>query len=418
MRCARCGYVNAEGNRFCGMCGGPLVADAPDLRAPASMARSIPAAPAREGTPTQGVPGKQQPVESPVRRVERIVDSGEPLPVAVLPEPGAGSRFAPLAPPARAARPVTRAESSSTVITGPSFLGLNRPADGNGSARSSDDLDYLLDEEEPQRGWGKLLAVVVALALLGGFGYLRWKQGGFDFVMKGAKPAASSQASPDAGSAASTAGTPDSTSIAAPSNPNGVIPVDGTSAVPAANTPAAVPPSTASSTADSAASPNAGATTSATDGAPAAQPAADESKPADSGRAAAGDTAPDPESAVSTAKPAPAKKIRQPKPSPVLPVDNTAEAERYIYGRGVRQDCDEGLRLLKPAAQANPKAMVTLGSLYSTGTCTPRDLPTAYRWFAMALHKQPDNALLQDDLKKLWGQMTPPERQLAIRLSQ
>jgi TPR repeat protein len=101
-----------------------------------------------------------------------------------------------------------------------------------------------------------------------------------------------------------------------------------------------------------------------------------------------------------------------------LPVDNTLAAERYIYGRGARQDCDEGLRLLKPAAQANPKAMITLGSLYSTGTCTPRDLPTAYRWFAMALHKEPDNVALQDDLKKLWGQMTPPERQLAIRLSQ
>jgi hypothetical protein len=25
---------------------------------------------------------------------------------------------------------------------------------------------------------------------------------------------------------------------------------------------------------------------------------------------------------------------------------------------------------------------------------------------------------LQDDLQKLWGQMTPPERQLAIKLSQ
>lgn len=103
----------------------------------------------------------------------------------------------------------------------------------------------------------------------------------------------------------------------------------------------------------------------------------------------------------------------------MTPVDATAEAERYIYGRGVAQDCDRGLRLLKPAAaQANPKAMMTLGSLYSSGTCTPRDLPTAYRWFALALHKQPDNQALQDNLQKLWSQMTQPERQLAIKLSQ
>ena len=71
-----------------------------------------------------------------------------------------------------------------------------------------------------------------------------------------------------------------------------------------------------------------------------------------------------------------------------------------------------------PAAQSNAKAMIALGALYSSGTCTPRDLPTAYRWFALALHKQPDNQPLQDDLQKLWTQMTQPERQLAIKLSQ
>ena len=95
------------------------------------------------------------------------------------------------------------------------------------------------------------------------------------------------------------------------------------------------------------------------------------------------------------------------------------EAERYIYARGVPQDCDRGLRLLKPSAeQSNVKAIVSLGVLYSTGTCAPRDLPTAYRWFALALHKEPDNQALQEDLQNLWGKMTPPERQLAIKLSQ
>ena len=96
-----------------------------------------------------------------------------------------------------------------------------------------------------------------------------------------------------------------------------------------------------------------------------------------------------------------------------------SDAQRYIYGKGVTQDCDRGLRLLKPAAdQANPKAMIEMGALYSAGLCTPRDLPTAYRWFAMALRKEPDNQAVQTDLQKLWGEMTQPERQLAIRLSQ
>ena len=98
---------------------------------------------------------------------------------------------------------------------------------------------------------------------------------------------------------------------------------------------------------------------------------------------------------------------------------SVSEAQKYIYGKGVQQDCDHGLRILKPAAnQANPKAMIEMGALYSAGLCTPRDLPTAYRWFALALRKEPDNQSVQTDLQKLWSEMTQPERQLAIKLSQ
>jgi TPR repeat protein len=103
----------------------------------------------------------------------------------------------------------------------------------------------------------------------------------------------------------------------------------------------------------------------------------------------------------------------------VKPVDRVAEAQKYIYGRGVTQDCERGMRILKPAAdQANPAAMVEMGALYSAGLCTPHDLPTAYRWFALALRKDPDNMAVQTDLQKLWGEMTQPERQLAIKMSQ
>jgi TPR repeat protein len=104
---------------------------------------------------------------------------------------------------------------------------------------------------------------------------------------------------------------------------------------------------------------------------------------------------------------------------PAVKVDPVSEAQKYIYGRGVPQNCDRGMRLLKPAAdQANPKAMIEMGALYSAGLCTPHDLPTAYRWFALALRKDPDNQSVQTDLSKLWGEMTQPERQLAIKLSQ
>jgi hypothetical protein len=117
--------------------------------------------------------------------------------------------------------------------------------------------------------------------------------------------------------------------------------------------------------------------------------------------------------------PAKPKAEPAPKPRPTVPADPVSEARKYLYGKGAAQDCERGLRLLKPAANAgNPKAMVEMGALYSAGLCTPRDLPTSYRWFALALRKQPDNDSIQADLSKLWGEMTQPERQLAIKLSQ
>jgi hypothetical protein len=122
-------------------------------------------------------------------------------------------------------------------------------------------------------------------------------------------------------------------------------------------------------------------------------------------------------------KPKPAPKAPTPKPSaasrPAATYDPVTEAQKYLYGRGSPQDCERGLRLLRPAAnQSNPKAMIEMGALYSAGLCTPHDLPTAYRWFALALRKDPENTAVQADLRKLWGEMTQPERQLAIKLTQ
>jgi hypothetical protein len=262
-----------------------------------------------------------------------------------------------------------------------------------------------------------LIFIVIALALAGGFGYLHWKSGGFDWLNGGDKKAAVAKPTPDSSQNASDSSSAPAaaTPLPAPANsPVTPIPTDGPAANPADST-------TSPATSSQAAPPQT------------APPAI----PKDSGEvadAATASSAPDAkqsdeEEAPPAAKPIPRKpavakqSAARPypaKPSPgTRPFDSISEAERYIYGRGVSQDCDHGLRLLKPSAeQANPKAMISLGALYSTGTCTPRDLPTAYRWFAMALHKDPDNQALQNNLQKLWSQMTPPERQLAIKLSQ
>jgi len=387
LRCGRCGNENDATNRFCGMCGAALVAEG-------------------QGG-GQGVSASQVSASQARPRME-------------------------------------------PVITGPSFLGLNTPVAGTGRAgvndrdplRPSSSVDYLLDdEEEPRRSWGKWILVIVALALVVGFGYLRWKQGGFELLNGGdKKPAAATTQTPEAGQSGADSGAAAGTSA----NAGGAAPQAGAGAasVPAASPAEAGATQSTSSQTSSEGTPSQGAPAPSTPApntpAPATasqstdQPSSSPSDAGDSGAPASGSQAASSDSeksaAVTTpravahkpaaAKPAAAKSVAA-KPAAAKSVDSVTEAERYIYGRGEAQDCDRGLRMLKPAAeQSNVKAMVSLGALYSTGTCTPRDLPTAYRWFALALHKEPDNQALQNDLQNLWSKMTPPERQLAIKLSQ
>ena len=93
------------------------------------------------------------------------------------------------------------------------------------------------------------------------------------------------------------------------------------------------------------------------------------------------------------------------------------EGQKYLYGgHGVRQNCALAQQnLLAAAKNDNSKAESTLGTMYATGHCVPRDIPLAYRWFARALHADPRNTRLEKDAEIMWNQMTPPERQLALK---
>ncbi len=95
------------------------------------------------------------------------------------------------------------------------------------------------------------------------------------------------------------------------------------------------------------------------------------------------------------------------------------KGEAYLYGRGMPENCDEAVKYLKSAsAKTNAKARSAFGTMYATGHCVPRDLPTSYLWFAMALRADPNNQILEKDLSAVWNQMTPPERQMATRMKQ
>lgn len=395
MRCGRCGNENDAANRFCGMCGAALVPTArPAGQAPSQAAAPVAAAP-----------------------------------IAPAPRPAPAER------PAAPASASNQGRGTGASSAGTSILGLNTPefyadrsADGERDVlRPSSNLDYLLedeDEEKPSRGLGKLILIVAALALMVGFGYLHWKQGGFDWLNAGDKKAAALK--PAAGAAstgtesgnATAANPPDAGNTPATGGAAGSGPASAGDAGAAQATPSQTTSQGAASDAASpAASPQSVPQQSVVPQSATPQTQSpDPNLPSSASQAAGSDSA-----GASPAAAVPETPVRtHAAAKPVAkPVDLVTEAERYIYGRGVRQDCDHGLRLLKPAAtRSNPKAMISLGALYATGTCTPRDLPTAYRWFALALHQEPDNQALQNDLQKLWSQMTQPERQLAIKLSQ
>jgi hypothetical protein len=402
VRCPRCGNENSDSNRFCGMCGGTL------LPAPAPVAAAA----------------------------DRVAATGPSTPARPNPSPSRDSGGV----------------QDSPVISGPSFLGLNDPGprrngglsdDPRGSPRSGN-LDYLLqDEEEPSSGGGaKFVLILLALALAVGFGYLRWKNHGLPWLNLGANKPAATQSSdgndanstPPAASSApssapsSTASTPPPSIAAAPETPAAQPAADSTTntATPAASHPT-TNPATGSVPANAAPTntptPSGDAANSADNSSATPAPTHKGAKDKDADKDADEADSNSPPAASSKSNEAVAAPAPAPKPHAAIPraalADNVAEAQKYIYGRGVAQDCERGMRLLKPAAnQSNPKAMVEMGALYSAGLCTPHDLPTAYRWFALALRKDPDNQAVQTDLQKLWGEMTQPERQLAIKLSQ
>jgi zinc ribbon protein/Sel1 repeat-containing protein len=420
LRCPRCGNENPAANRFCGMCGATL------LHAPATAAAAV---------------GQSQ--ASVARNAADSGAASTPVPTAVKATP-------PVAPLPGSADP---------VISGPSFLGLNQPASNQPpatasrrsslsisphSAPSSRSLDYLLEDEEPRGGGGwKFFLILVALALAVGFGYLRWKHQGLDWLISGTKSALHATQTSEPADSSAPAPSSSGTASASPPAASPTAPA-GSPPAPADST--ATPSSPAPASANSSANPGPGAATSAAPASatnpPSSPAAAPPPKPETAGEgdapksdsssppaAAESTVAKDSSSDASDASPdAVAEKPKDvpvktpPKPAAAVrpaTADPVAEAQKYLYGRGARQDCERGIRILKPAAaQSNPKAMIEMGALYSAGLCTPRDLPTAYRWFALALRKDPENQAVQTDLKKLWGEMTQPERQLAIRLSQ
>jgi TPR repeat protein len=105
--------------------------------------------------------------------------------------------------------------------------------------------------------------------------------------------------------------------------------------------------------------------------------------------------------------------------SPEIPADQKPSstllrAQQFLQGKGVQQNCEQGLVYLRAAAQKNePAAAVQMGALYASGHCVQQDKVMAYRWFNAAHELQPANQWIQRNLNQLWSEMSDQEHRLA-----
>ena len=353
-------------------------------------------------------------------------------------------------PSSRSGRGMGSAREPERRVSAPTYTGgllhLGDPAE-----TPSRDLDYLLADDEPKSRRGLVLGILT-LALVAGLGWLRWRNEGWPRL--GGSSAPASAAADGSGTSPASDGTAGSSGVAGADGGNGHPGVvssgaagGGEPTAPSAMSggttpgtalsgagsasvaaPGTAPATSTPMTSEPASTPGpAGAAVSGNPDAPSASAHGSATEPAGgSGQSLPESKVGTPEKAPGTATPGaaagasaavPAEKLKP--RAAVKPEDPVTVGEKYLYGRGVTQDCSRGLRYVKPAAdRSNAKAMITMGALYATGHCLSKDLPTAYRYFALALRQDPENSALKQNAQMVWSQMTKAERDQAIRMTQ
>lgn len=381
MICTFCGTENRPGNRFCGMCGVRLERRKAERRAGESGSRKCPscAFENESGHRFCGMCGIR--VDRRAHERRGAVESSRATAVAhaqlPTPEPrgdglyrqaSSGKSTAVLAEPREAPQSAHAAATESPLpissLSGPSFLGLNDMSDG----------DYLLEEEERPRSGLRAMLMLVILAAIAGLILIQYRAN----LHATAKSPDPPKTSPVTAAAAA----PEKTQPASDKEKALASVVTGAQKVQAAAQETA---KTQGSTAK--------ADTSAADDPVATEKPVKAKIPA---KVAANDSTDDSDTPAET----------KTGPSPAL-----IKAQQYLHGRGVRQNCEQGLVYLKAATRENdPDAAVQMGALYSSGFCVAQNRVKAYQWFASAQEMKPDNRWITKNLNQLWAQMTPDER--------
>ncbi|MGA9903243.1 MAG: zinc-ribbon domain-containing protein [Terriglobales bacterium] len=399
MICPKCGENNSDNFRYCGMCGTPL-----EARRPAGAT----------------VPAPSPVTPPPPPRITNAQDSLRTVSVEKAASRGVENTARP------GSRPVP-------PISGLSMLGLNQPGPSESAPIQSSPIQPSVDalresfsgldsffEPEPQKsGVGRTFLLLVLLAALAVAGWWTYSNLGAVTTRKPETPAGSTTDA--ARITGDTPGNPPSTSESntpkdKPTTPNAA----SSQAAPSAAVPEGpsenatpIPDTTTKDTA-----PKAAETKPATKATPVIPKAA--RREAQNRELQNKDT--DEAKKITDKRDSRATSAKSSQlPGAATDSGDAAfrQGEAYLYGRGVRENCDEAVKYLKDAsAKSSAKARSAFGTMYATGHCVPRDLPTSYVWFALALRLDPNNQILEKDLNAVWSQMTPPERQMATRMKQ
>jgi hypothetical protein len=357
VRCTHCGYDNSPEYRFCGMCG-------------ASLAHPPVA------TTTTNPTAAKEPVKIETARTTSV--------------------------------PARDDNGSSETVHGPSFLGL--------AEDPKTEFHYLYEDEEP-RSYAGLVFGLILLIGIGGLGYWQWKHNGFPFNRLNAENKPAETASPSEVAPAQTQD--QQTKINKPMTGAGDV-------LPTAPDQNAKPADTGKTPEVPSQGDQNGANEASGSKNPDQNAATEKTQePTEEAKATPPADVPEKTSKRHSRTPAPKPKASVPSPSAAVAAPASPDAdlelagERYLYGNGLPQNCTRAESNLRTAAtHGNSKAQTVLGTMYATGHCVGRDLPTAYRWFARALHQEPQNSRISADLQVLWRQMTPQEKQLATTSGQ
>ncbi len=469
MLCPECKHPNPEPNRFCGMCGSRLrwsnaESYTPDI-APEPLEPLVSLPQQFLGPRSTETTGQQPPEERPLQGgygeyTDALLadltpaESGTP---AYDPNPAQPNRRL-WAESAEPAEPVgsgfeqlfqehEEEQQPPISIGGPSFLGLGEVPTGG---RSN---SYLLDEEPEGSGHGWIVALVMLLVVGAAVVALGqnwhgsrdwaltrstllaekvrdWRSGSAPLPENGQQTASQPMNESGTSSAASESGISSSTSV-----PNGAVAPNGSQETAPGQTAQQQP------------SPDSKATETGPEKSAEAQAGAGPTITVDNDKSGGKDNVAgqNPEYQAATQAPSASSnakqetgKIAEPKPKPPAAAKSAAPAlktqskpatpqeqkgdelvtqgERFLYGEGVRRDCNQAMVYFRAGAeQQNPKALSRMGALYATGTCVPMNRVVAYNWFTRALAQDSKNPLLEENLNMLWRDMSSSERNQVLQ---